>query len=370
MHGKRFFCSLLLCSVCFSFIGCKPSYVPNAEQTQGSASPTVTHTPEPTPTADPLDAIFAKEGEEIVVYKANGQEIDPYAKGAPLPDYWLYNSYNLRVEIIQHINTEEVMTYYVADIRFRNDMHETSGFGGKKAPGSGRNKPNKLARYYGAVFAQNGDYLIHQEKELKGILIRDGVIYNEGTKEDTLAFMPDGSLKLFAPGETTAQALVDQGVKTTYSFGPILVQDGKVNEQMRNLRGINNNRNPRSGIGMVEPGHLISIVVEGRLPRSKGIPLKRFAELFVEQGCTLAYNLDGGASASMVFLGNMCNSTINDGDVYLGPRPMVDMIIFGSSEQCPPVGGKEYHSGTLVGNGATKKPASTATPVATPTPVQ
>ncbi len=350
MHGKRFFCSLLLCSVCFSFIGCKPSYVPNAEQTQGSASPTVTHTPEPTPTADPLDAIFAKEGGEIVVYKANGQEIDPYAKGAPLPDYWLYNS-------------EEVMTYYVADVRFRNDMHETSGFGGKKAPGSGRNKPNKLARYYGAVFAQNGDYLIHQEKELKGILIRDGVIYNEGTKEDTLAFMPDGSLKLFAPGETTAQALVDQGVKTTYSFGPILVQDGKVNEQMRNLRGINNNRNPRSGIGMVEPGHLISIVVEGRLPRSKGIPLKRFAELFVEQGCTLAYNLDGGASASMVFLGNMCNSTINDGDVYLGPRPMVDMIIFGSSEQCPPVGGKEYHSGTLVGNGATKKPASTATPV-------
>jgi hypothetical protein len=340
---------LLLCLSMLMAASCTPA----AGITPGSTAGADAHaTPEPTPlltpTPDPLDAIFAKEGEEIVLYQNGGEEIDPYVKGAPHPDYWLYNSHDLRVEIRQIIDEENRFTYYVADIRTRNGARETAAFGAKKPPGHTRTKPAKLARLYNAVLAINGDYLVYNEKGIKGILIRDGKLYQEGKKEDTLAFLPDMSLSVYEPEEITGQALLDLGVINALSFGPTMVKDGKLVENMRNVRRINTSRNPRSGIGMIAPGHLVAIVVEGRIKRSRGMTLNEFAQLFIDQGCTLAYNLDGGASASMVFLGNMCNTTVNDGDVYLGPRPLVDMVVFGQSDLCPTDKEAYYHNGQLV----------------------
>jgi hypothetical protein len=336
--------------------GCKTYYAGGQAKTP---NPTPTETPLPTPTPDPLDALFAKDSEEIVVYKSKGVEIDPYLKDAPYPDYWLYNTHDLRIEITQHVDEAKPQIYYVADIRMRNGVREKAGFGSKKPPGTTRNKPTKLARLYSAVFGINGDYLVYDEKSMKGILIRDGKIYQDGKREDTLAFFPDMSLRVFKPGETTAQALVDQGVVNAYSFGPTLVKDGKMVENMTNIRRINGVANPRCGIGMIEPGHLIAIVAEGRLKRSKGLKMNEFAQLFVDQGCEVAYNLDGGASACMVFLGNMCNSTMNDGVNYLGPRPLVEMLIFGTSLLCPAVDGPYYNKGQIITGHAPASPAPT-----------
>ena len=331
---------LLLCLLILFSLGCKGSPVEANVASPVSLTPTAV----PTPTPNSEDALYTMQGEEVV-YKKDGQEIDPYQKGSPMPDYWLYKSPNLRVEIKQVTDTVKVQTYFVADIRVRNGEREFPGFGSKKAPGNNRSKPYLLARLYGAVFAINGDYLINEEKELKGILIRDGVVYNEGKKEDTLAFYPDMSLRVFEPGQTTAKDLISQGVVNAISFGPTLVKDGAVVQNMKNVRNINNSLNPRSGIGMVAPGHLIAIVLEGRLPRSKGMNLADFAQLFVDQGCTLAYNLDGSASANMIFLGNSCNYSVNDGKTYLGPRPLVDMICFGKSSLCPAISGACYSTG-------------------------
>ena len=47
MHGKRFFCALLVLSVCVGFVGCKPSYVASGGHAQATASPSVIQTPEP-----------------------------------------------------------------------------------------------------------------------------------------------------------------------------------------------------------------------------------------------------------------------------------------------------------------------------------
>jgi hypothetical protein len=60
---------------------------------------------------------------------------------------------------------------------------------------------------------------------------------------------------------------------------------------------------------MVEPGHFVVIVCDGA---AAGIQfghvfLPEFAQLFVDQGCTTAYNLDGGVSACMVFMGEQLN---------------------------------------------------------------
>ncbi len=319
------------------------------------------YTPAPSesvPTPDPKDALFAKAGKEIVVYQKAGVVIDPYAKGAPLPDYWFYNSYDLRVEIKQFVDTEKTLVYYVADIRLRNGMREKAAFGSMTPPGTKRNKPCILARSYGSVVAINGDYLVYVEKEIKGILIRDGKVYQEGKKEDTLAFFPDNSLRVFAPGETTAQALVDQGVVNAYSFGPTMVKDGVIVQKMSDVRGINSGRSPRSGVGMIEPGHLVAIMVEGRIKRSRGMNINEFAQLFVQQGCSVAYNFDGGASASIVFLGNMCNLIMNDGATYLGPRPLTDMLTYGKSALCPGVKDPFYNFGQVIVDGPKTTPTA------------
>jgi exopolysaccharide biosynthesis protein len=100
--------------------------------------------------------------------------------------------------------------------------------------------------------------------------------------------------------------------------------------------------NPRSGIGYIEPGHYIAIVVDGRQKDySVGMPIWDFADLFAEYGCTVAYNLDGGLSAAMIFMGEQLNShngnRIGSADDISYQRAVPDGMMFGYSQQVPSV---------------------------------
>ncbi len=112
---------------------------------------------------------------------------------------------------------------------------------------------------------------------------------------DMLAFMPDGSLKVYHSWEKTAQEFIDEGVQTVYSFGPYLLLDGKVSER---AYANNENKNPRCAIGMVEPGHYVAIMCEGRLKRSAGVTISYLAKMMRAKGCQVAFNMDGGADGS------------------------------------------------------------------------
>ena len=88
-----------------------------------------------------------------------------------------------------------------------------------------------------------------------------------------------------------------------------------------------------------------AIVSDGRQPGySQSISLEYFAQLFIDRGCTVAYNLDGGSSAGMVFMGETLNK-------HLGPntddtqRWWVDSIMFGYSEQVPDPSVSTKHDG-------------------------
>jgi exopolysaccharide biosynthesis protein len=55
----------------------------------------------------------------------------------------------------------------------------------------------------------------------------------------------------------------------------------------------------------------VFVVVDGRNPGySKGVTMSEFAQIFKDLGCTTAYNLDGGGSSTMYFLGNMVNNPL------------------------------------------------------------
>jgi hypothetical protein len=90
-------------------------------------------------------------------------------------------------------------------------------------------------------------------------------------------------------------------------------------------------------IGMIEPGHLVAVVVDGRQPGySLGINGEESAALMNALGCQVAYNLDGGISTTMVFMGNKINrhGTERYNGLASTPRTMPDGLTWGYSEQC------------------------------------
>ena len=132
-----------------------------------------------------------------------------------------------------------------------------------------------------------------------------------------------------------AQELIDLGCKTCWSFGPILVRLGKMADKLDRHRLAT--RNPRCGIGMVEPNHYIIVVAEGRRPGvSKGFTLKEFAQVFLGYGCYTAYNMDGGISVGMAFLGQplVYHPLSTGGIMHPDGRRVPDIIYVGTSDLC------------------------------------
>ena len=179
----------------------------------------------------------------------------------------------------------------------------------------------ETAKKHGVVFAMNTDYYtyrvdVNASGRNTGVVVRNGeILYNEPYNQekadgyfpnlDMLAFFEDGRLDVFRSYEITAQELVDQGAYAVYSFGPYLMKDGKLSAMAYNS---NDALNPRCAVGMVEPGHYVAIMAEGRLKdRSAGLTVSYLAKLMRAKGCQNAFNLDGGQTAVMIFMGKQIN---------------------------------------------------------------
>ena len=131
-------------------------------------------------------------------------------------------------------------------------------------------------------------------------------------------------------------ALREGGVENCISFGPILIQDGvKTSKKTLESNKVIYNTNPRVGVGMVKPGHFIVIVGGYRsdaLHKSLGWTLAQFADLMESYGCVQAYNMDGGVSACMVFMGERLNKGGNKKD-WSQLRTLPDGLLFGYSDK-------------------------------------
>ena len=289
-----------------------------------------TATSAPAATTDPNDQYFRQPGEpeEVVV--------QDYENGR-----WEYRSDILSVIIDRVITKENGHPFckYIAHVRMRGvncfRPLETS-----RQPVAVANEPPwRLARNHRAVLAITGDNLNHADVNMKGILIRNGILYSDRAGESTLVIGDDLTMRIYHPQEISGLDLMDSGVTTSYSFGPILVEDGKVNPDADKHRVFK--RNPRCGVGMVEPGHFVAIVSDGRDDdRAWGYTLGEFAQIFVDQGAQIAYNLDGGSSAAMVFMGEHINWHSKGTQ-----RTWADALSWGYSRLVPKVTDPLFHYG-------------------------
>ncbi|MCA0756574.1 phosphodiester glycosidase family protein [Paenibacillus sp. N4] len=240
------------------------------------------------------------------------------SESAPVSqDDWNYNSGDIiiAVEKAETGSGSDKITYFVADVQLKDSSSLKAAFAKNSF---GRNiieNTSVIAAANNAIFAINGDYYGFRSN---GVIIRDGILYRDEPARDALAIFQDGTMQAYNEEEVSSAELLAQQVSHTYSFGPVLVDDGAVSDDLDQVsidtnfgnRSIQSS-NPRTGIGMIAPNHFVFVVVDGRMENySKGMTLTEFAQLFAELGATEAYNLDGGGSSTMYFMGRVVNNPL------------------------------------------------------------
>lgn len=232
-------------------------------------------------------------------------------------DDWNYQSSSVSIAIQKHTtgSGKDTVTYFVADVVISDATQLRSAFADNQF---GRNiiaYTSEIASENNAIFAINGDYYGFRSD---GIIIRNGVIYRDVPARTGLAFYLDGTMKVYDETSTSAQELLDSGVWNTLSFGPALIENNVIASNLGTVEIDTNFGNhpiqgnqPRTGIGIISPNHFIFIVVDGRSTGySKGVTLTEFAQMFKDLGCTDAYNIDGGGSSTMYFMGRVVNNPL------------------------------------------------------------
>lgn len=175
-----------------------------------------------------------------------------------------------------------------------------------------------MANAGNAIFAVTGDYYGARNK---GVVIRNGDLYRDSLNGDVCVLYADGVMETYQETEFDIQAATARGVWQAWNFGPALLDNGQAITKFTSaIKG----KNPRSSIGYYEPGHYCFITVDGRQEGySVGMSLAELSQVYAKLGCRAAYNLDGGATAEMVFQGELVNRP------YKGGRQSSDIICFG-----------------------------------------
>ena len=211
------------------------------------------------------------------------------------------------------------VTYYTADVTVSDAAAVRSAFANNEYGTNITAKPSLIASEHDAVLAINGDYYGFRSD---GILIRNGVVYRDDGVRDGIAFYTDGRCEIYDETSTSAQALLDDGVWNTLSFGPALVNDGRVLTGIDEVEVDTNVGNhsiqgtqPRTAIGWVNTNHYMLVVVDGRDEGySRGVTMTELAGIMSDLGCRVAYNLDGGGSSAMYWDGRIINRPSNGGE--------------------------------------------------------
>ena len=171
---------------------------------------------------------------------------------------------------------------------------------------------SSIADSVNAILAINGDFYGAREK---GYVIRNGKIYRntaDAGAED-LVIYKDGSFGIINESEVTAEQLLAKGAVQTLSFGPALIENGKISVDSDDEVGRAMGSNPRTAIGIRSDGTYLFVVSDGRTDESEGLSLLELAEFMSSLGAKTAYNLDGGGSSTMVFNGSVVNTPTGGG---------------------------------------------------------
>ncbi|MEN0128377.1 MAG: phosphodiester glycosidase family protein [Brevundimonas sp.] len=265
-----------------------------------------------------IDHVEISDVDTYVAQQSGATDAATAAAGAVTATSYSADGTDVSVKKVVTGSGDSTVTYYVADVTLDDATTLRSAFAHNEFGTNIVEDTSAIAADNDAIFAINGDYYGFRTS---GIVIRNGVVFRDEGAREGLAFYRDGHVEVYDETATTAQELVDAGVWNTLSFGPSLLDDGKIAAGIDDVEVDTNFGNhsiqgaqPRTAVGVIDDNHLVFVVVDGRSPGySAGVTMTGLAEIMQGLGAKTAYNIDGGGSSTMVFDGQLVNDPLGKG---------------------------------------------------------
>lgn len=266
----------------------------------GSMTPSSTNSTSPTETTSATSPTQTAPLASVDPNDWRAKFADKFINGEPVITENSYKSANISITIENIVKGDT--PYFIADI-YVADLNNFRTAFAKKADVMGDTElTSTIAKENNAILAINGDHC----KDNKGLIIRNGKYYPAESRDyDVLVMYRDGTMKTLSPQELDVEKIKSESPYQVWSFGPMLLKDG---QPMTEFNSDLLRMNPRTAVGYYEPGHYCFVQVGGRRgDYSLGCTMEELSKLFADLGCTVAYNLDGGQSSEIVFMGEMLN---------------------------------------------------------------
>ena len=237
---------------------------------------------------------------------------DKFTDGQVIQTENSYQSPNVNLTLTRYETMlgDDPEVYFVADIYVRNIEYLRTVFAKDNYGKSINEEMLSMSQRTNALVAINSDYYSFRTT---GTVIRNGVMYRGGISPDMEVgiLFRDGTMRAYKnEADLNMDQVMAEGAWQGFCFGPSLL-DGSGN-LLPSYESVNHN--PRTILGVVEPGHYLFIVIDGRQGGySEGMTYRESAELCQQLGCTFAFNLDGGKTSQMTFMGQMANQPYADG---------------------------------------------------------
>ena len=245
-------------------------------------------------------------------------------------DVTVYEDPSIRVEWCKVANGETHFNciYYYAKIKIADASQlRTAAVNGFDR--GNRAKAQVMARRTNAVLAINGDFYSARSESY---VLRQGEVYRDkvGPNQDLLLIDEDGDFHVLLaadnPAEIDKTTVAGKKVINALSFGPALIVDNQtvLVESSSPSMSAPESRCQRMCLVQTGPLEYMAICV-----RMVGCTAQEMVELVYElcDNVEVAYLLDGGESAQMVFMGQLVNKTER------AAREVSDIVYFASAYQ-------------------------------------
>lgn len=192
----------------------------------------------------------------------------------------------------------------------------------------------EMAEATHAVVACSGDFYGFRPD---GVMVLDGVVRRANRSLPDLCFIDSqGDMHLrrgngFATVEAAQEYVDEADIAFSFSFGPILIQDGVRCERINYPIGEMDRGYARAALCQMGSLHYLYVASNQEPGHPVAPDIRRFTDILVTTGCQQAYNLDGGQTATVVMDGQVINN-VN----YGNQRNISDILYFATAK---PTGG-------------------------------
>ncbi len=138
-----------------------------------------------------------------------------------------------------------------------------------------------------------------------GIIIEDGKLKTPDASYGSYKVVGiDDENRMVVSNSMTYTKMKSLNLVSAVSFGPVIILNG--NPTIKSGDG-GWGIQPRTAIGQKKDGTILMLVIDGRQAGSIGATLKNVQDIFLQYGAYNAFNLDGGASSTMVYNNKLIN---------------------------------------------------------------